>query len=192
MKRFFLILVVAGMNFAGRAQDAAVLQEKVARLSGYVEALEDKNTAQQKQIEALVKEVTSLREHQQAQPTTATASQEDLRDLAKKVQEIEEKRKADRAYLEKEFDRLFKLANAKPTPPKSSTSKTSDAPAGDLPKDALEHTIASGDTLSTIAAAYSKETGKKITVDMILKANPGLKAERMQANKKILIPVPDK
>src|SRR6478609_234793 len=153
MKRFFLILMVAGMNFTGRAQDAAVLQEKVARLSGYVEALEDKNTAQQKQIEALVKEVTSLREHQQAQPTTATASQEDLRDLAKKVQEIEEKRKADRAYLEKEFDRLFKLANAKPTPPKSSTSKTSDAPAGDLPKDALEHTIASGDTLSTIAAA---------------------------------------
>jgi len=192
MKRFFLILVVAGMNFTGRAQDAAVLQEKVARLSGYVEALEDKNTAQQKQIEALVKEVTSLREHQQAQPTTATASQEDLRDLAKKVQEIEEKRKADRAYLEKEFDRLFKLANAKPTPPKTSTSKTQDAPAGDLPKDALEHTIASGDTLSTIAAAYSKETGKKITTDMILRANPGLKPEKMVVKSKILIPVPEK
>ena len=191
MKRFFLILVVAGMNFTGRAQDAAVLQERVARLSGYVEALEDKNTAQQKQIDALVKEVTALREHQQAQPTTATASQEDLRDLAKKVQEIEEKRKADRAFLEKEFDRLATLAG-KSQAARPPTSRTPDAPAGNLPKDALEHTIASGDTLSTIAAAYSKETGKKITVDLILKANPGLKAERMSPGKKILIPVPDK
>jgi len=192
MKRFFLILLVAGMNFTGRAQDIAALDERVKRLSGYVQDLQEENANQKKQIEALVKEVTALREHNQAQPTTATASQDDLRDLTKKVQEIEEKRKADRAYLEKEFDRLFKLANAKPTAPKTSTPKSPDAPAGDLPKEALEHTLASGDTLSTIAAAYSKETGKKITVDMILKANPGLKAERMPSGKKILIPVPDK
>jgi hypothetical protein len=191
MKRFFLILMVAGMNFTGRAQDVAVLQERVARLSGYVEALEDKNTAQQKQIDALVKEVIALREHQQAQPTTATASQEDLRDLAKKVQEIEEKRKADRAFLEKEFDRLATLAT-KSQATRPPTSRTPDAPAGNLPKEALEHTVASGDTLSTIAAAYSKETGRKITVDLILKANPGLKPERMPTGKKILIPVPEK
>ena len=183
--------MVAGMNFTGRAQDAAVLQEKVARLSGYVEALEDKNTAQQKQIDALVKEVTALREHQQAQPTTATASQEDLRDLTKKVQEIEEKRKADRVWLDKQFESLTKLATAKP-PKASVPDRAPDTSSANLPKEALEHTIASGDTLSTIAAAYSKETGKKITVDMILKANPGLKPERMATKQKILIPVPDK
>jgi septal ring factor EnvC (AmiA/AmiB activator) len=194
MKRFFpvMFLVLAGMALPVRAQDVALLQEKVSRLSGYVEALEEKNTAQQKQIEALVKEVTALREHQQSQPTTVSASQEDLRELAKKVQEIEEKRKADRVWLEKEFDRLAKLAVAKPSGPRNPTPRIPDAPAGDLPKDALEHPIAAGDTLSTIAAAYSKETGKKITVDMILRANPGLKAERMVVGKKILIPVPEK
>ena len=35
-----------------------------------------------------------------------------MRELTKKVQEIEEKRKSDRAYLEKEFERLAKLAGA--------------------------------------------------------------------------------
>lgn len=192
MKRFFVILmlVVTGLNFTGRAQDVAVLQEKVGRMSGYIQDLQEENANQKKQIDALVKEVTSLREHQQAQPTTATASQEDLRDLAKKVQEIEEKRKSDRAFLEKEFDRLFKLANAKPTAPKP--ERAPETSAANLPKDALEHTVASGDTLSTIAAAYSKETGRKITVDLILKANPGLKPERMPAGKKILIPLPEK
>ncbi len=192
MKRFLLILslAVAGLTFTGRAQDVAVLQEKVGRMSGYIQDLEEKNTAQQKQIDALVKEVTALREHQQAQPTTATASQEDLRDLAKKVQEIEEKRKSDRAWLEKEFDRLAKLAS-KPVSKPPATDRTTDS-SGNLPKDALEHTIASGDTLSTIAAAYSKETGKKITIDLILRANSGLKAERLVVGKKILIPIPEK
>lgn len=185
-------MVVAGMNFTGQAQDLAALDERVKRLSGYVQDLQEENANQKRQIEALVKEVTALREHQQAQPTTATASQEDLRDLAKKVQEIEEKRKSDRAFLEKEFDRLAKLAS-KPVVSKPPTSdRSSDTSAANLPKDALEHTIASGDTLSTIAAAYSKETGKKITVDLILKANPGLKPERMPSGKKILIPVPEK
>lgn len=194
MKRFFLVLIllVTGVSFTGRAQDLAALDERVKRLSGYVQDLQEENANQKRQIEALVREVTALREHQQAQPTTATASQEDLRDLAKKVQEIEEKRKSDRAFLEKEFDRLAKLAS-KPVVSKPPTSDRSpDTAAANLPKDALEHTVASGDTLSTIAAAYSKETGRKITVDLILKANPGLKPERMPAGKKILIPLPEK
>lgn len=193
MKRFFVILMLlgAGMSFTGQAQDVATLDEKVRRMSGYIQDLQEKTDSQQKQISELAKEVSALREKLQSQPTAATASQDDLRELAKKVQEIEEKRKSDRNWLEKEFDRLAKLAS-KPATPKAATSKSPDAPAGDLPKEALEHTIASGDTISTIAAAYSKETGKKITTDMILRANPGLKAERLVVKNKILIPVPEK
>ena len=193
MKRIFLILILVGLGMTSsvRAQDTAALEERVKRLAGYVQDLQEENQNQKRQIEALVKEVTALREHNQNQPATATASQDDLRELTKKVQEIEEKRKADRAFLEKEFEKLTKLAT--PKPPKASvTDRSPDTVTPNLPKEALEHTIASGDTLSTIAAAYSKETGKKITVDMILKANPGLKPERMKANTKILIPVPDK
>lgn len=193
MKQFFVILMLlgTGMTFAGRAQDVAALDEKVKRMSGYIQDLQEKTDSQQKQIAELAKEVSALREKLQSQPTVATASQDDLRELAKKVQEIEEKRKSDRNWLEKEFDRLAKLAS-KPSTPKVATSKSPDAPAGDLPKEALEHTIAYGDTISTIAAAYSKETGKKITTDMILRANPGLKAERLVVKNKILIPIPEK
>lgn len=193
MKRIFSILILALLGLTGslRAQDTAALEERVKRLTGYIQDLQEKTDSQQRQIAELSREVTSLREKLQNQPTTATASQDDLRELTKKVQEIEEKRKSDRVFLEKEFDKLARLAN-KPVVSKPPTSGDTDAPASNLPKDAREHIIASGDTLSTIAAAYSKDTGKKITVDLILKANPGLIPERMPAGKKILIPVPDK
>jgi LysM repeat protein len=52
--------------------------------------------------------------------------------------------------------------------------------------------IASGDTLSTIAVAYSKELNAKITTALILKANPTLKPEKMKVGQTILIPVPEK
>lgn len=192
MKRFLLILtvVLAGMALPGRAQDVAVLEERVKRLTGYVQDLQEKNDSQQKQIAALVKELAALRESQQNQPapTTSAASQSDLRELAKKVQEIEEKRKADRAFLEKEFERLAKVASARPA---ASSSKPADTNS-DLPRDAREHTIAPGDTLLAIALAYSKDTGRKVTTDLILKANPGLKPERLIPGDKIIIPIPDK
>jgi septal ring factor EnvC (AmiA/AmiB activator)/phage tail protein X len=191
MKRFFPILAVLVMAvYSVSAQDVALLEERVKQLIGKVENLEEANAGLKRQVDSLVKELSTLREQQQSHPATPPASNEDLRELARKVQEIEEKRKADRAFLEKEFDRLARLAS-KPstvTPPSvRNTERTTD-----LPKDALEHTVASGDTLLAIALAYSKETGRKITTDMILKANPGLVPERMTTGKKILIPVPEK
>jgi septal ring factor EnvC (AmiA/AmiB activator)/phage tail protein X len=190
MKRFFPILAVLVMAvYSVSAQDVALLEERVKQLIGKVENLEEANAGLKRQVDSLVKELSTLREQQQSHPATPPASNEDLRELARKVQEIEEKRKADRAFLEKEFDRLAKLASAKPAV--SRPNRPSDS-TPDLPKDALEHTVASGDTLLAIALAYSKETGKKITTDMILKANPGLVPERMTTGKKILIPVPEK
>src|SRR6478735_1300866 len=150
MKRIFLILILVGLGMTSsvRAQDTAALEERVKRLAGYVQDLQEENQNQKRQIEALVKEVTALREHNQNQPTTSTESQDDLRELAKKVQEIEEKRKADRAFLEKEFEKLTKLAT--PKPPKASVpDRSPDTVTPKLTKEALEHTIASGDTLST-------------------------------------------
>jgi TolA-binding protein len=194
MKRFSLILMVMAVTLIlpARAQDVALLDERVKQLLGKIENLEEANTGQKKQIEALVKEIHSLREHQQNVPTTGFASSDDLRELARKVQEIEEKRKSDRAYIEKEFNNLKKLAGATTRPPKNTDSDKPATNQPPLPGKGVEHVIASGDFISTIAAAYSKELGVKITSDMILRANPGLKAERMIVGKKILIPVPEK
>ena len=174
------------------AQDVGLLDERVKQLLGKIENLEEANSGQKKQIEALVKEIQSLREHQQSVPTKGFASSEDLRELTKKVQEIEEKRKSDRAFLEKEFDRLAKAAGAKTSSPKNSEREKSATNQTPLPGKGVDHVIASGDTLSTIAVAYSKELNAKITTALILKANPTLKPEKMKVGQTILIPVPEK
>ena len=194
MKRFSLIftVMVAMLVFPARAQDVALLDERVKQLLGKIENLEEANSGQKKQIEALVKEIQSLREHQQNVPTTGFASSEDMRELARKVQEIEEKRKSDRAYLEREFERLAKLAGAKTSPPKNIEREKPPANHTPLPGKGVEHVIASGDTISTIAAAYSKELNAKISTALILKANPTLKPEKMKVGQTILIPVPEK
>ncbi len=195
MKQIFVLLMVTllGATFLARGQDAALLDERIKRLTGDIQSLQEESQNQKRQIEALAREVATLREQNQNRSTTPTASQDDLRELARKVQEIEEKRKADRAFLEKEFDRLTRIATAKPAPARPvSSTRPSTTTSANQPKEALEHIVASGDTVSAIALAYSKETGKKITAEMILQANEGLKPERMQVGDKILIPIPDK
>jgi len=190
MKKILLMLAVMAATalLPARAQDVALLQERVKQLTGKVENLEETNLTLRRQIEELVREVASLRDQQRTQPAGTPASNDDLRELAKKVQEIERKRAADRDYLENEFDRLAKLIKSSPasSPPPTRGSSSS----ADLPKDAVEHTIASGDTLLAIALAYSKETGRKITTDLIMKANPGLDPRKLQPGQKILVPLP--
>lgn len=195
MKQIFALLMVTllGATFLAHGQDAALLDERIKRLNGYIQSLQEESQNQKQQIEALAREVATLREQNQNRSTAPTASQDDLRELTRKVQEIEEKRKADRAFLEKEFDRLTRIATAKPAPARPVPStRPSPTTGANQPKEALEHTVASGDTVSAIALAYSKDTGKKITAEMILQANEGLKPERMQVGDKILIPIPDK
>jgi len=198
MKRIFLILavVVATLALPVRAQDAAALDERVKRLSGYVQDLQEANASQKKQIEELMKEIHSLREQVQSQPKTPSASPDDLRELAKKIQEVDEKRKADYELIAKEIKALGKVAaggsGSRPVRPPRNESGSGDKLPADLPKDAIEHTIASGDTLSTIAAAYSKEKGVKITAEMIRRANPGIKDDKLVVKKTILVPIPEK
>lgn len=192
MKRIFLLLMVMTTvaTFNLRAQDVAALEERVKQLNGYVQDLLEDKANQKKQIEGLAKELQALRDQQQNQPKGNYASQEDLRALAKQVQDIEDKRKSDREVILKEIEKLGKASTSKPRPPKESPANNS--ASSDLPDKALEHTIASGDTLSTIAAAYSKEKGVKITLDQIRKANPGIKDDKLVVGKKILVPIPDK
>jgi len=194
MKRISIVLamVVALTMLPARAQDVVLLQERVKQLTGKVENLEEDNNGLKRQMEGLMKEIQSLREQVQNAPKTASASPDDLRELAKKIQEVDEKRKADYELIAKEIKALSKVAAGGRTASPRANSGVGDKPMTDLPKEGIEHTIASGDTLLAIALAYSKETGKKITTDMILRANDGLKAERLVVGKKILIPIPDK
>jgi LysM repeat protein len=99
----------------------------------------------------------------------------------------------DAEKIHAELVKLRRLLEAPPPTPKSkptSTPKekvTADKPAGD--DKVFQYTIQSGDTLSAIVQAY-KEKNVKVTAAQILKANPGLKAERLIVGTKIFIPVP--
>jgi len=194
MKQIFFFLIV--LSLCGgrelRAQDAAT-EERLLKLNGLVQDLLEDKAHQKKQIEGLSREIQSLRE-QVSKPTGNYATQDDLRAWAKKLQEIDQKRIEDNERIVKKLEKLGETL-ASPPPTKKNRPKPEAAenpgPTGATPDKGFEHIVASGDTLSTIAQAY-KEKGIKVTVDQILKANPGLVAEKMKVGQKLFIPAPEK
>lgn len=172
-----------------QAQDAAT-EERVKKLNGLVQDLQESKEIQRKQIENLSKEIQTLRD-QMAKPTGNYASQDDLRELAKKLQEIDDKRKADNERIIKEIEKLGKKMTS--SGGRSPTTPPKDSPGGNAPSDGphFEHIVASGDTISTIAQAF-REKGVKVTEKQILAANPGLVPEKMQIGQKLIIPKPEK
>jgi LysM repeat protein len=57
------------------------------------------------------------------------------------------------------------------------------------PDKGFEYEVKKDDTLSLIVKAY-RDNNIKITMDQVLKANPGLKPEKMRVGQKIFIPAP--
>ena len=184
MKRISIFILICGCSLPSGllAQDAA-LEERVNKLNGYIQDLLEDKSNQRKQLESLSREVQSLRE-QASKPSGNYASQEDLRKLAEAIKEIDEKREADKKLILKEIEKLGKLITKTPPPP---TPGNPDAGRGK--QEGYEHTVGPGDTISTISQAF-REKGIKVTVDQILKANPGLVPEKMPVGTKIWIPAP--
>jgi LysM repeat protein len=191
MKRI-LFLLFAFVFFAAsalRGQDAAV-EERLNKLNGLVQDLLEDKATQKKQFEGLAKEIENLREAQN-HPNAACATQEELKRLAEKIQEIDKKREADKELILKRIEELAKtlaVPTKKPVvvaPPP--TAGVTGAPA--TPEKGFEYVIQSGDTLSVIAEAY-REKNIKVTVDQIMKANPGLNPNRLKVGQKIFIPAP--
>ncbi len=192
MKRISILLAIflAAPLFA-RAQDAAT-EEQLNKLRGEITALQASNVDLQKRLAEVLKELQEVRE-QAAKPQVNYASAEDVKQLAEKVREVDRKRAEDRELILGEIKKLGKtMAGSGTRPPK----KQDDPPKGGTenstgPEKGYDYVIQSGDTLSTIAAAY-KEKGVKVTVDDILKANPGLKATSLKVGQKVFIPAPAK
>ena len=190
MKGIFFLIVALGLGFApaARSQDAAT-EERLNKLSGQIEDLIAAQKAQQKQLAELGKELESVRE-QTGKPNSSYAAQEDLKRLAEAVKEIERKRTDDHEKIQTELAKLEKLLAApqkKVTAPSAKDNPPPEKPAAN--EKGYDYVIQQGDTLSVIVQAY-KEKNIKITVDQILKANPGLNANRLRPGQKIFIPAP--
>jgi LysM repeat protein len=193
MKRISFLLVTLALCSppAVRAQDAAT-QERLDKLSGRIEDLTAAQEALKKQISELIREVDSVRE-QSAKPNTSYARPEDLNRLAEKVQEVDRKRMDDAEKIRIELLKLRDVLRAPLSQPKKTTvtspKDTPVTPSSTTPEKGFEYVIKSGDTLDAIVLAY-KEKNIKVTVAQILKANPGLKAERLKVGQKVFIPAP--
>ncbi len=189
MKRISVWL--ATLMFCGatilRAQDAAV-EERLNKLSGQIEDLLAAVAKQDKRLSALETELESVRE-QAGKPSGNFASADELRRLAEKLQEIENKRVADNERIVQAIAKMERAPASSTRPPRSQPREDAPRPpaSGGATEGGYEHVIAAGDTLSTIAQAY-REKGVKVTVDQILKANPGLKEKSLKVGQKIRIP----
>ena len=193
MKRilFLAVVLVFCATLVGRAQDA-VVQERLNQLSGKIEDLIASQDAQRKRIEALAAEIQELRE-QSGKLNAGYASQEDLKRLADAVKEVDRKRMDD---AEKIHTELLKLRNTLEVPVSPSRKKIAVQPAENpkpentvVEEKGFPYVIQSGDTLSVIIQAY-RDKSIKVTVDQILKANPGLKPDKLHVGQKIFIPAP--
>jgi LysM repeat protein len=206
MKRISLLLVTCalGMMPLARGQDAAT-EERLNKLSGRIEDLIAAQESMRKQLSDLSREIESVREVA-SKPPGNWASQEDANRLKKAIEEVDRKREADADKVQKELGRIreavLKSATLPPPAPPVSTKKTSkkenkddSAPAssGDATAPANDkvfpYVVQKGDSLSVIVQAY-REKNIKVTVDQILKANPGLDEKKLKVGQKIYIPAP--
>ena len=177
MKRFFLVgLLLVTFTPVLRAQDAAT-QEQIDRLRSEVTALQTANVELQKRLADALKEMQELR-LQMAKPQGNYAGADDLKALADSLKEVDRKREADRELILSEIKKASKAVAAAPVP-----SAQPSAPAAS----GFKYTVQSGDTLSAIVAAYRREK-VDVTVEDVLKANPGLKANSMKVGQTIVIP----
>jgi LysM repeat protein len=193
MKRISLLLALIAMSFAfaGRSQDAAT-EERFNKLAGQIEDLIAAQRSQQKQIEALAKEIESLRERAN-RPAAEYATPDDVKRLADALREVDRKRIEDSEKISAQFAKLGqKLSSPALSAPRSSSKSVAENSAADKPvKDdkAFPYTIESGDTLSMIVQAY-RDKNIKVSLEQILAANPGLKPDKLRPGQKIWIPAP--
>jgi LysM repeat protein len=186
------LFILAFTTVATRAQDAET-SERLNKVEGYVQDLQAAQLAQGKRIEALEKDVADLRDKLNQPAANDSASQDDLKKLAGQVQELAKKQQADNDLIVKEIEKLGKISGGstvshKP-PPSVATTTPTDNPIPGGPQKGYYYTIQDKDTLSAIAKAYRAQN-IKVSVDQILKANPGLDAKNLIVGKKIFIPAP--
>lgn len=192
---WFCILTLAAIAVPrAHGQDAAT-QAQLDKITGDIQNVEDQLAQQDKRITALEQKINDLQDKLNQPGGNDYASAADLKNLAEQVQEIDKKRQEDNQKILSALEKLggggkFHKPDLTPTPtPIDNNNVAGPAPAATGPQQGYYYTIAPGNTLSAIAKAYRAQ-GVKVTVDDILKANPGLNPNALIVGKKIFIPAP--
>ena len=175
------------------AQDSAT-QAQLDKITGDIQDVQDSLSAQDKRITALEKKISDMEDKLNQPAASDSASADDVKKLAEQVQEIDQKRQEDNQKIMKALEKLSRgggshTPDVSPNPTPIDTGTTTPTQTSGGPQNGYYYTIAPGNTLSAIAKAYRAQ-GVKVSVDEILKANPGLSANNLIVGKKIFIPSP--
>ncbi|MDR3458356.1 MAG: LysM peptidoglycan-binding domain-containing protein [Verrucomicrobiae bacterium] len=193
MKKISLLLLLATVSVAPAFAQENATQQQFDQLRGKLQDIVEAQDAQGKRIDELSKRINDLADKVNTPQVNNSASAEDLKALADTVKEIDKKRQSDRELILKEIDKLGRVAVGTSTPrtPRTPTpTQTEDPGTPATPQTGHYYIVKDGDYLSTIAKAY-RDQGVKVTVNQILKANPGLDANKLYTGKKIFIPDPN-
>lgn len=163
--------LIAQPSNPAAAEDAEMERRKILKAADQVDRVDaqvDKIQARVSTLEKILDEVRlqsqSLKES--LANTAAKASQDRtalLEEVSKLVAERKEREK------EKPVEKPLPVAKS-------------------VERDGYEHVVAKGDTLSSIAQAYSEEYKTKVTVDAIRKANSLSKDSPLKLGQKLIIP----
>ena len=110
-----------------------------------------------------------------------------LDDVKQQSNSLKESMANTAAKAEKEKETLLEEVAKMLAEMKTKEKKAESAPKP-AERDGYEHTVAKGDTLSSIVQAYNKEYGLKLTVDSVRKANQLPKDAPLKVGQKIIIP----
>ncbi len=193
MKRFLFSIFFTALTATSLCAQDAGTQAQIDKLSGQIQDLLAAQEQQTKQLAAVQKDISELRDKVNTPQVNDSASSSDLKSLAEKVQEIDKKRQADRELILDQIKQLGKVAGGAPV---KTRTKPAPTPAPDetaapaTPQKGYEYTVKAGDTIGLIAKAY-RDQGVKVTSTQILKANPGLDATKLYVGKKVFIPDPN-
>lgn len=202
MKRIlFWLLITTLWVPALRAQESAA-QQQIEELNGRIQTLIEGQAAQGKRLDAMAREISELREKVNTPQANDYANREDVKRLAEKVQELASKQQADKELILENIKQLGKTFSdvpsggsstkkKKPSTPKTDEAKA-DTKADELPKadvTGFPYKVQQGDSLGLIVKAF-RDKGVKVTTAQVLKANPGLDADKLYVGKTIIIPDP--
>jgi len=173
-------------------------EEQFRQLRGEIEGIKEAYDLQLRKAVMLEAEVERLRtanENFKRDLALKFASNKDIDELAKKLMELDKNRRNDVAVTNQQIDAILKIVTKLAAAP----VQPSNPGGGNVPPPPnikfREHVVKAGEFLSTIQEAYNKafkDEGLegRVTQSQILKANPGLKANRLLIDQIIRIPLP--
>jgi beta-glucosidase-like glycosyl hydrolase len=194
-------------------------EERERRMTTMIERLQESNTVQQKRINDLINEVANVRrqlvefENRYKNSQRDLVGHSDIRKVYDKMAEIEKNRQADNELVKSQFVELKRILDKPPVivaPPvdkprdrdradREDTKPREDVTPLPAPQDFtgeyFPYKIKDGDRLLQVISAFNdalKAEGstKKITLDMVKKANPKMNPNNLKVGSEIKIPKP--